>query len=599
MSINERVSALRDQMKSAGVQAFIIPSDDPHKSEYVAERWAVREWISGFTGSAGTAVVTLDHAGIWTDSRYYLQADQELAQSEFELHKLNNQGADEFADWLGEELPSGSKVGINGLQFSPAQVASYKKIFNEKGIELDTNFDPINAIWPDRPQLPVTPVFEISTDFTGESRVSKLDRILEVIKAKNADVHLVATLDDICWILNLRGADVAFNPVFHAFLLIGVEGTTLFIDPVKVPKDIREKLSADGVDIVPYADVLNFLKALDDNTSILIDRSAINYLLYEAIAHCQVISTSLPSRHMKALKNWTEVGHIRNAMAKDGAALTRMYMWLEKTLKERAIPEAEIADKLAHFRSQQDGYVGESFSAIVGFKGNGAIIHYRPEYDKCADITGDGMLLVDSGGQYLDGTTDITRTIYLGDPDPEHKKAYTLVLKGHIALDKVRFPRGTKGVQLDILARQPLWSAGMNYGHGTGHGVGFFLNVHEPPQGVIPGLGQRGVTPFEEGMFTSNEPGFYKTDGYGIRIENLILAVADEKTEYGDFLKFESLTVFPIDTKLVDHSLITNEEIKWLNDYHKMVYDAIAPRLDHEEKSWLKEKCAPINREEA
>ena len=594
MDINSRIAALRGEMKKAGVHAYIIPSDDPHKSEYVADRWKVREWISGFTGSAGTAVVTLDHAGLWTDARYFLQCETELSVSEFELHKLVVQGMDEYVSWLADHLEEGSAVGINGLQFAPSQVLSYQRIFKQAGIELKTDLDLIDPIWPERSSLPNDQVFEISESVCGESRKSKLTRIRQVMREKGCNFHLVATLDDVAWILNLRGTDVDFNPVFHAFLGIYPDSCVLFIDEVKVPVEIRERLSADGIEIHPYKRVIDYLELLSDETSVLLDKSALNYRLYQAMEHTDLCASALPSRQMKAIKNETEVAHIRRVMVKDGVALTRFYRWLNAEVRQRGVPEAEAAEKLAGFRAQMQGYRGESFSAIIGFKDNGAIIHYRPDYATCADIQGNGVLLVDSGGQYLDGTTDITRTTVFGDPGDEVRKAYTLVLKGHIGLARARFPKGTKGVQLDTLAREHLWDHGMNFGHGTGHGVGFFMNVHEPPQGFTPGLGARGATPHELGMFSSNEPGYYKVGGYGIRIENLILVVEDKTTPDGAFYRFETLTVFPISTDLIDRSLMTDEEVAWLNSYHRKVYQMLAPELNEEEKVWMEEQCKAI-----
>ena len=407
--------------------------------------------------------------------------------------------------------------------------------------------------------------------------------------------YLVSTLDDISWVLNIRGRDVDFNPVAICNLLIESDKAHLFINPEKVPEIIKSSLTSDGIQIHPYPATEFHLEALPEGSKVLVDNTSINIRLYNSIPADQLVKGKNVIRPLKAIKNETEVKHIKNAMIKDGRALTKLYMWLEKTLATRTVPEVEVAEKLAGFRAEESDYFGESFAAIVGYKGNGAIVHYRANPATCADIKAEGILLLDSGGQYLDGTTDITRTIALSEPTTEQKRHYTLVLKGHIALATIRFPNTTMGAQLDALARMYLWRDALNYGHGTGHGVGFFLNVHEPPQGfAASAVTSRGSTTFQPGMFTSNEPGFYKSGAYGIRIENLVLCVEDEENEFGNFLKFETLTLFPIDTSLIDLDLLDSAERKWINQYHEMVRETLSPVLDEEGKAWMKEKCAII-----
>jgi Xaa-Pro aminopeptidase len=595
MTINERIAALRAAMRVRKMEAYIIPSSDPHQSEYVADHWKTREWISGFTGSAGTVVITQEHAGLWADSRYFIQAEQELAQSEMVLHKIVNQGPSEYTNWLSEELPAGSTVGCDGQVFSFGSANTLRKRLNDYDIHLDTSQDLISGIWIDRPPLPKTPLFEHPVSFAGQSRTEKLTSIREKMQEKTAHFHLICTLDDVAWTFNIRSSDVDFNPVAIAYAVVGESDAWLFIAAEKVSDKLRTQLEQDNISLKPYEDITPFLSRIPEDKTVLIDPATINMRLYEALAEAGIKKGNTIPLHLKAIKNQIEVEGIRKAMIKDGIALTHFYHWLEKELQKRGVTEVEAAEKLAGFRRQQGAYHGESFAAIVGYQGNGAIVHYRAQPETCATIQNKGILLLDSGGQYSEGTTDITRTVALSEPTKEQKKNYTLVLKGNIAISQVIFPEGTKGIQLDILARQFLWQHLLNYGHGTGHGVGAFLNVHEPPQGISPGLAARGKTGFQAGMFTSNEPGYYKAEEYGIRIENLVLAVeAGENEEEQKYLRFETLTLFPIDTTLIDLSLLTEKEKRWLNQYHQEVQQKIAPHLDEEYRKWLEQKCAPI-----
>jgi Xaa-Pro aminopeptidase len=592
MSINQRIAALRLQMKAANIDAYIIPSSDPHQSEYVAPHWKSREWISGFSGSAGTVVITHDHAGLWTDSRYYIAAEQQLAGSEVKLHKQIVQGAPEHLTWLKNTLPNNSKIGLDNALFSVEQYRSMVMSMGE--VQFNPDLDLITPIWTDRPPLPVNPVFEHELKYAGRTRTQKLDAIRSEMKTLGADYHLVTTLDDIAWTLNIRSNDVECNPVTIAYMVIGNEHTHLFINPKKLDTKIHKTLQNDNIHLHEYESIEHILKSIKGN--ILIDDSNLNAkLYYNAIKDINFQRGNTISILLKACKNETEIAHIRQVMVKDAVALTKAFSWLESTLDAGNTPtEYEVATKIAQSRSEQSDYHGESFDAIIGYRGNGAIVHYKPEPATSLKIKKQGILLLDSGGQYTNGTTDITRTITLGTPTAEEKRDFTLVLKGHIGLANLKFPQGTTGVQMDILARQHLWAHGLNYGHGTGHGVGFFLNVHEPPQGFIPGLGIRGRTIMQLGMLTSNEPGFYKEGSHGIRIENLVIAVPAEKTPYGQFMRFDTVTLFPIDQNLIEKTLMTKPELKWLNTYHKEVYAKTAKHLNKEEKAWLKLKCKSI-----
>lgn len=595
MTIDQRLLALRKEMTLGGVDAYIIPSSDPHQSEYVADYWKAREWISGFTGSAGTCVVTSSHAGLWTDSRYFLQASEQLSVSTFELHKLGVQGASEHVAWLADHLQAGQKVGCDPWVIALGEWRRMEKAFAEKGVKLVATSDLVSSIRSDLPDLPAEEVFEHPVEYAGELREDKLNRIRRSMQDQGAGYHLLSTLDDIAWTFNLRGSDVQCNPVAIAYAVIGTERAWLFVDKEKVTNSLLSSLAADQVEVHPYASISGFLQQRSSDECILIDPATTSKALFDAMEEVAVKEGATIPLGMKAIKNSVEVAGIRKAMVKDGVALTRFFRWFESTLQKRGIPETEVAEQLAYFRSQQEGYYGESFDAIVGYRGNGAIVHYRAMPETCATIMPEGILLIDSGGQYHDGTTDITRTIALSQPSGEERKHFTMVLKGHIALSRCIFPESTRGIQLDILARQFLWNEQLNYGHGTGHGVGVFLNVHEPPQGFAPTLATRGTTPFQAGMFSSNEPGFYKTGAYGIRIENLILAVeAGRDAEENTWLKFENLTWYPIDQLLIDVSMLSSEERKWVDDYHATVYQLLSPQLNEEEQHWLQEKCRPL-----
>lgn len=592
MKIDDKLVLLRKVMNDHGLDAYIIPSSDPHQSEYVADRWLSRAWISGFTGSAGIAVVTKDHAGVWTDSRYFISAENQLKGSEFELHKVIKQFTPLHVSYLQENLHANATVGIDGWLFSKKQVDYLKKELSKSNINLVANHDLIAEVWSDRPPIPETKIFIHDIKYAGKSRQNKIEDIRKVMTEKGVDHHLVTTLDDIAWIFNIRGADVKCNPVCIAYAIISSSTATFYINETKLTPEIKNTLESDGVTIAPYDSILKDLNELKESEKILVDEQSCNSVLYKAINAKEIIHGDTISRKMKAVKNETELGHFNQVMVKDGVALTKMFMWLEEELKTNSVSEYDLAIKLAGFRAGQDDYKGESFDAIVGYRANGAIVHYKPEADSCAAIKNNGVLLLDSGGQYLDGTTDITRTVSFSEPSEEEKTNNTLVLKGHIGLAMAKFPKGTVGVQLDLLARQHLWNYGLNYLHGTGHGVGFFNNVHEDPQGFSPGISSRSKCVIDVGMVTSNEPGYYKEGQYGIRIENLVVTV---ESKHKGFLEFDTITLFPIDQTLIDVSLLDPAEINWLNEYHHKVYSKLSPGLSEEEQKWLQEKCKEIS----
>ena len=595
MSINDRISSVKNALKKSRLDAYIISSSDPHQSEYVADHWKTREWISGFTGSAGIVVITPDHAGLWTDGRYFLQAETELQNTGMVLHKQKVQGAPEYVDWLKENLKEGDTVAFDGKCFSVSQVESLKKTLGSAGIKIDGELDLAESLWKDRTDLPTNKVFEFQINYAGKSRLEKLDLIRKEMQEAGVSHYLITTLDDLAWTFNIRSNDVEYNPVSIAYAVITQTNVILFIDQNKVPKELSSKFVLENIEIQAYNQLIPYLHTLAPGQKLWIDNTTCSYWISNQIKDEQKYFGSNIPKVLKAIKNPVEIKNLKSAMIQDGVSLTKAFIWLKNELKKRTVTEVQLAEKIQAFRSEHRDYVGESFAAIVGYASNGAIIHYHPKPESCAVIQNEGILLVDCGAQYKSGTTDITRTIALSKPSKEHKLQYTMVLRGHINLARAKFLYGTRGVQLDILARLPLWSHGLNFSHGTGHGVGFFMNVHEPPQGFIAGLGERGTTVFEPGMLTSNEPGFYEEGSHGIRIENLVLTVENETTAYGRFLSFDTVSLFPIDTKLVDAKLMNNEEIKWLNKYHDHVYKKLSPFLNSNELKWLKKHCQHIH----
>ena len=592
--IDNRIADLRSFMHDHEISAFIITSSDPHRSEYVPDNWKIREWISGFTGSAGTVVITQNHAGLWADSRYFIQAETELADSEVTLHKVFNQGSPDFIHWLSNNLVAGSVVGMEAKQASRAEAKSYSRQLAAHDIRFDLSTSFLNEVWKDRPSKPNKSVYDHNLKFAGEARIEKIARVRNHMTDKKLSHYLVSALDDVAWLLNLRGADVDCNPVFIAFCLLDQKNTTLYIDIEKVDESLKNTLADEGIELKPYIALESDLEQLKESDHIWIDPSTMNMRLYQLLPDLMVTEKESKVKHLKAIKNETEISYFRKVMIKDAVALAETFYWLEQSIKERPVKESEVAQALIKNRSAKDHYVGESFDAIVGYKGNGAIVHYRAQEDTCASIENNGMLLVDSGGQYLDGTTDITRTFCFSEPTDEQKKTYTQVLKGHIELAQAIFPAGTRGIQLDTLARRHLWADKLNYLHGTGHGVGFFLNVHEPPNGFANNLSERGKSVMKEGMVTSNEPGYYKENEFGIRIENLVLCKKLGTSEYGDFLHFETITMYPMEIKLIDASILNEDEIKWINDYQKEVWEKVGPFIKDELKGWFEMKCGSL-----
>lgn len=589
--INSRIQSIREMMKSKNIDAYIIHTADPHQSEYLAPHWQSREWATGFTGSAGTAIITQTHAGLWTDSRYFIQAETELMNSEIVLHKIKNRALPQHITWLSNNLAANQIVAIDSSTISLARKNQYESILKKSNLKIKLTNDLISNVWKDRPPLPTATVFGHDLEYTGMSRRAKLDFIKKEMTTLNCNYHLITTLDDIAWILNLRGRDIECNPVFISFLLISQEKSYLFINEKKIPSELRTALESDHINIMPYDRIASHLKNLSQTDNILLDTSTINVSLYDALKNPTIVKGKMPSRLAKSMKNDVEIDNLKKCMIKDGVALTHAFYKLENLLNNGQYPkENEFADILAECRSQQPKYYGESFNAIVGYNANGAIVHYHPQESTSATIKKDGVLLVDSGGQYHDGTTDITRTMALSAPTIQQKRSYTNVLKGHIALANAVFPEGTTGGQLDILARQFLWNNQTNFLHGTGHGVGYFLNVHEGPQSISPAQSMMTKTPIELGMVTSNEPGYYEKGEYGIRIENLILTVEISEGYYG----FETITLFPIDTTLIDISLMTTEEITWINNYHQKVFNKLLPSLEKKYHEWLRDKCQKI-----
>ena len=597
-TFTSRLSDLRNAMSRAGIDAVILPSADPHQSEYVADRWAVRSYFSGFTGSAGTAVITREGGGLWTDSRYYVQAPRELARTSGLPMMRSAQGGAEYVAWLAEQLPDGASVGIDGKLFTIKQVKAIERAFAKTNLQLKTDVDLIDEVWPDRPGMPTSTLFSHDIKFAGRSAGEKLAALRNDLEAANLTHTFLTSLDEIAWLLNIRASDIHCNPLAIAYALVGPERTTLFTNPARIDEGTATRFGESRIDVQPYDAHEQALRQLPTDARVGLDPGQVNTYLSSLLDEAQYVEFSSPLRLAKALKNATEVEHIRNAHIKDGVALVRSFRWLEHELRERGVQECEFVEVLRQERSKQDLYYGPSFDAIVAYGANAALPHYRSIEGEDAEIVPKGILLVDSGGQYQDGTTDITRTFGLGRVSDEQRTRYTLVLKGMIALSRAVFPVGTRGLQLDTLARQYLWQQGLNFGHGTGHGVGFFLNVHEAPQGFAPNMSERGKTPFAAGMFSSNEPGFYLEGEYGIRIENLVLAVPafpeDDGSDDDEFLRFETITYYPIDYVLLEPDLLTEDEREWLNAYHEEVFTRLSPKLDEDEREWLKERCEKI-----
>ena len=584
------LEALRDLMRSKHIDAVIIPGTDPHQSEYPSEHWKFRDYVSGFTGSNGTAVVTLDDVGLWTDSRYFLQAAEQLEGSGFTLRKENIPGEPTVLEWLGEVLDEDAVVGVDGRLFSLIEANRIEMFCAQNGFMFAPDFRAAEAIWTDRPARPMNPAFVHDEALAGEDVDSKISRVVDALDAADADGLLITALDEIAWLLNLRGSDVDYTPVVIAFAYVSEDERVLFIDSEKVTSEVKDHLKKYGVKIKDYDDIEKFLGKISSTATVMVDPNRVSDALGQAMI-CNKTYMASPVIALKGVKNECQIAGFRQAMLYDGAAMVRMMMWLEQNVAN-GITEMDVDRRLQQERAAYASNRGDSFHMIAGYKDHGAIVHYEATDESAYTLAPDGLLLIDTGGQYLEGTTDITRTISLGNPTAAEKHDYTLILKGHLALARAVFPKGTMGVQLDVLARGPLWNEGMTYLHGTGHGVGHFLGCHEGPQSIRM---EANPTPLELGMVTSNEPGIYKTGEYGIRTENLLLCVpACSNEEWGEFYKFESLTLFPYDTTLMDMDMLSREEVKQINDYHAMVCERLRPLLNADEAQWLEQKCKSI-----
>lgn len=592
--ICERIAALRSAMKDVNVKAYIIPTSDPHMSEYPAACWKYREWISGFTGSAGTIVITDKKAGLWTDSRYFLQAEAQLEGTGIDLYKLMLQGTPSIAQFLSMELEEGDTVALNGLTYSVTDAQNLESSLKKKGINLNCNLSLIDPIWKDRPCIPDSPIFEMPVELSGKSSEDKLLEINNMLHQAGADCTIFSALDEVAWTCNIRGTDVSYNPVAISYAFISNNENVLFINPKKVPAEIADNLKKEGWILADYGKLFDYLAKLPENCRVFIDRGRTNVAIYNALPKSAIIIDGIsPANHLKSIKNETEIKGFRSAVVKDGVAMTKFFYWLEKQMEAgEKVTELSAAHKVSEFRSEQALYVMDSFAPISSYGAHGAVVHYSPTPETDTELKPDSLYLLDSGAQYLDGTTDITRTVALcKEPTEQMKKDFTRTLKGTIGIAKCKFPAGIRGCLIDAFARKALWDAGINYLHGTCHGIGHCLNVHEGPQSIRM---EENPVILEPGMVMSDEPAMYRTGEYGIRTENMVLIHKDSETEYGTFLGFETLTLCYIDTRLIVVSMLSAREHAWINKYHQQVYEELSPYLNEEEKAWLKEKTAEI-----
>lgn len=592
-TIAARLAALREEMRREHLSAFIFPSSDPHNSEYVPSRWEGRKWISGFDGSAGTAVVTLHSAALWTDSRYFLAAEEQLAGTEFQLMRERVEGTPSIAEWIATEIEGAerSEIGVDGMCMNYAECSDLKTdLKHNGGITVRTNLDILDRIWTDRPSVPLNPVSIQPIEYAGESCHDKLGRIRSNLLRCGAGGMLMTQLDDIAWTLNLRGTDVHCTPVFVAWLIVAEEVAVLYIKDEKLSPEVIEYLNAEGVAVDDYDNIIDALNSYDGYT-LLIDPATTNYTLSQLRGNFNLVSAPSPVPEMKAIKNEVECNGFRNAMQRDGVAMVKFLKWLEEAVPKGCETELSVSAKLRQLRAEQPLFKDESFDTIAGYEEHGAIVHYEPTPDTDVPLRPEGFLLLDSGAQYLDGTTDITRTIQLGKVTDLHRRVYTLVLKGHLSLQNLCFPRGAAGTQLDAVARVAMWREGMNFMHGTGHGVGSYLSVHEGPHQIRQ---EYRPAPMLEGMTVTDEPGLYLAGKFGVRIENTLLTVPYMTTEFGKFLRFEPLTLCPIDTRPIVVDMLSTEELGVLNAYHKMVYERLSPMLDEEHKAWLADKTRSL-----
>lgn len=592
-TIAARLAALREEMRREHLSAFIFPSSDPHNSEYVPSRWEGRKWISGFDGSAGTAVVTLHSAALWTDSRYFLAAEEQLAGTEFQLMRERVDGTPSIAEWIATEIEGAesSEIGVDGMCMTYAECSDLKTdLKHNGGITVRTNLDILDRIWTDRPSVPLNPVSIQPIEYAGESCHDKLGRIRSSLLRRGAGGMLMTQLDDIAWTLNLRGTDVHCTPVFVAWLIVAEEVAVLYIKDEKLSPEVIEYLNAEGVAVDDYDNIIDALNSYDGYT-LLIDPATTNYTLSQLRGNFNLVSAPSPVPEMKAIKNEVECNGFRNAMQRDGVAMVKFLKWLEEAVPKGCETELSVSAKLRQLRAEQPLFKDESFDTIAGYEEHGAIVHYEPTPDTDVPLRPEGFLLLDSGAQYLDGTTDITRTIQLGKVTDLHRRVYTLILKGHLSLQNLCFPRGAAGTQLDAVARVAMWREGMNFMHGTGHGVGSYLSVHEGPHQIRQ---EYRPAPMLEGMTVTDEPGLYLAGKFGVRIENTLLTVPYMTTEFGKFLRFEPLTLCPIDTRPIVVDMLSTEELGLLNAYHKMVYERLSPMLDEEHKAWLADKTRSL-----
>ena len=590
MNIIQRLEDLREVMRREHLAAFIFPSTDPHQGEYIPDHWKGREFISGFNGSAGTAVVTLDAAALWTDSRYFLAAEEQLKGTGFQLMKLKIEGTPTIAEWIGQVCGAGAEVGVDGMvnatSFVKELIADLRK---EGGGTVRTNLDPLAQIWQGRPAIPENKVEIYPMAYAGEAAHSKIARIRQALRKQHADGMLMASLDDIAWTLNLRGTDVHCNPVFVSYLLISSKDVTLYINKVKLTPDVEAYLKSENIKVDDYDQVKNGLKKYFEY-NILLDPDEVNYALYKSVTR-EIVEEESPVKRMKTVKNEREIAGFRSAMLKDGIAMVKFLRWLKPAVEAGGQTEMSVDEKLTALRAEQPLFRGISFDTIAGYQTHGAIVHYEATPETDIPLKPEGLLLLDSGAQYLDGTTDITRTIALGPVTEEQKKVYTLVLKGHIQIELCKFPAGSSGTQIDILARKDMWREGLNYLHGTGHGVGTYLNVHEGPHQFRM---EWKPAPLVAGMTITDEPGIYLAGKFGVRTENTLLITPYKETEFGRFLQFESLTLCPIDKAPIIREMLLEEEVDWLNDYHQRVFDTLSPHLSEDDKNWLRDACTPL-----
>ena len=592
--IRLRLEHVREALERHGNEALLVPSSDPHLSEYLPERWQARQWLSGFTGSMGTLVVTRTQAALFADSRYWTQAEAELAGTGIALVKIPSGTAPTHVDWLAREVPRGAAVAVDGQVLGLAAAQALRSTLDAAGVLLRTDIDLIDEVWPERPALPAAPVYEHLAPQAPLARADKLAQVREAMRRHGASHHFVSTVDDIAWLTNLRGTDVTYNPVFLAHALIDAAGATLFVADGKIDAALAARLAADGVALAAYAQAPAALAALPADATLLLDPRRVTLGLREHVA-VRVVEAINPSTLVKSRKTEAEAAHVREAMAQDGAAMCEFYAWFEAALaRGERITELTVDEQLSAARAGRPGLKGLSFGTIAGFNANGAMPHYHATPESHAVIAGDGLLLIDSGGQYLGGTTDITRVWPIGNVSAAMKRDYTLVLKGTLALSRTRFPRGTLSPMLDAIARAPLWAEGLDYGHGTGHGVGYFLNVHEGPQSISKTVPDANMA-MEPGMITSIEPGLYRVGQWGVRIENLVLNVAAESNEFGEFLEFETLTLCPIDTRCIERSLLREDEVAWLDSYHAEVRRRLTPRVTGDALAWLTARTQPFS----